>query len=97
MATERLTAQERETHITFNDADDTAIVTTHMRTWLTALDKNPSANQVGETDSFGGKTYHVPKALVAKVRNGRRTRTETPAQIQARMAKARASRIGGKS
>jgi hypothetical protein len=89
---DRLTAQERETHITFNDADDFAIVTTHMRTWLTAMDKNPAAQQVGETDAFGGKTYRVPKALIAKVRNGRRKRTETPEQIAARMEKARASR-----
>ena len=92
MATERLTAQERETHIVFNDADDYALVTTHMRTWLTALEKNPAAEQVGETDQFGGKTFKVDKALVAKVRNGRRRRTETDEQIKARMAKARASR-----
>ena len=92
MATDRLIAEERETHIIFNDADDFATVTTHMRTWLTAMDRNPAATQVGETDAFGGKTYRVPKALVAKVRNGKRTRTETPEQIAARMEKARAAR-----
>ena len=89
---DRLTAQERETHIIFNDEDDMAIVTTHMRTWITAMDKNPAATQVGDTDAFGGKTYHVPKRFVAKVRNGPRARTESPEQLSARMAKARASR-----
>lgn len=89
---DRLTAEERETHIIFNDASDTAIVTTHMRTWLTALEKNPAATQVGETDAFGGKTFHVNKRFIAKVRNGPRARTETPEQLSARMAKARASR-----
>lgn len=92
---DRLTAQERETHIVFNDNDDFALVTTHMRTWLTALERNPAAEQVGETDEFGGKTFKVDKALVAKVRNGRRKRTETPEQVSARMAKARSAR-GGK-
>jgi hypothetical protein len=92
MAAERLTAQERETHIVFNDADDFALVTTHMRTWLTALENNPAAEQVGKTDAFGGKTFRVEKALVAKVRNGRRKRTETPEALAARMDKARQAR-----
>jgi hypothetical protein len=93
---DRLTAQERETHIIFNDADDIAIVTTHMRTWLSALEKNPAAKQVGDTDAFGGKTFHVNKRFIAKVRNGPRTRTESPEQMTARMAKARATREGNK-
>jgi hypothetical protein len=89
---DRLIAQERETHIVFNDADDFALVTTHMRTWLTALENNPAADQVGETDQFGGKTFKVDKALVAKIRNGRRKRNESAEQIAARMLKARNAR-----
>jgi hypothetical protein len=38
-----LTAPERETVITFSDADDTATVHTHQRRIITKLRNNPAA------------------------------------------------------
>ena len=91
-----LSAEERETIIVISDASDTAVIVTHSRPWLSALEKNPAATQVGDADPFGGKTFHIDKRFVSKPRNGPRKRTETPEQVAARMAKARQSRQGGK-
>jgi hypothetical protein len=41
-----LTAPERETVITFSDADDTATVHTHQRRIITKLKNNPAAELV---------------------------------------------------
>ena len=48
-----LTAPERETVITFSDADDTAQVHTHQRKIITELKNNPAAELI-EDISFGG-------------------------------------------
>lgn len=95
-----LTAEERETHIFWSDADEFATVVTHQRTWLTSLSRNTSAEQVGETDVFGGKTYRVPKNLVSKIRNGshkqRRPMSEEARKAASdRMAAARAAKAAG--
>ena len=42
-----LTAPERETVITFSDADDTATIHTHQRRIITKLNNNPAATKVG--------------------------------------------------
>jgi hypothetical protein len=41
-----LTAPERETVITFSDADETATVHTHQRRIITKLANNPAAKQI---------------------------------------------------
>jgi hypothetical protein len=43
-----LTAPERETVITFSDADETATVHTHQRRIITKLRNNPAATKVDD-------------------------------------------------
>lgn len=65
--TRYLTSAERETVVTFNDADPTAHVFTHQRTVITKLDKNPAATKL-ESGHFGKNTwaeYEMPKALIS--------------------------------
>ena len=93
-----LSAEERETHISFDDANDTALVTTHMRTMVTKLRNNGAAEEVG-TDPFGGVTFRIPKKLVS-FRNVRKASTRAPMSAEARkaaaarLAKARSERSG---
>ena len=46
-----LTAPERETVITFSDADDTATIHTHQRRIITKLLNNPAATKVEDRRS----------------------------------------------
>lgn len=93
-----LSAQERETHISFDDDTDTALVTTHMRTVITKLRNNGAAEEVS-TDPFGGVTFRIPKKLVSfrSVRKASSGTSWTPERRQAaanRMATARAAKAG---
>ncbi len=68
-----LTAPERETVITFSDADDTAQVHTHQRKIITKLKNNPAAELI-EDISFGGTAgavFEIPADLIT-FRKGRR-------------------------
>lgn len=73
--TQALTPAERETVILLNDEDDTAIVSTHQRSVLTKLERNPSATKL-EDLSVGknkGARFSMPKNLIS-FRTGRRTK-----------------------
>ena len=86
-----LTALERETHISFNDEDECAIVTTHIRTTITTLRKNSGAVELG-TDAFGGVSFRIPKKLVS-FRNVRKASAMSPEARKAaadRLARGRA-------
>jgi hypothetical protein len=62
-----LTPPERETVILINDADDFAEISTHQRTWVTKLRKNPAAEEL-EDLSYGSTTgarFRLPARLVS--------------------------------
>jgi hypothetical protein len=62
-----LTPPERETVILINDADDFAEISTHQRTWVTKLRKNPAAEEL-EDLSYGSTTgarFRLPAKLVS--------------------------------
>jgi hypothetical protein len=64
---------ERETAITFNDADDTATIHTHQRRIITKLLNNPAATKVDDL-TFGGTAgavFELPAELIS-FRSGRR-------------------------
>src|SRR5262245_9080679 len=73
-----LTAPERETVITFSDADDTATIHTHQRRIITKLLNNPAAELVERIDFDGtaGAVFEIPAELIS-FRSGRRKLTET--------------------
>jgi hypothetical protein len=83
-----LTAPERETIITFSDADDTATIHTHQRRVITKLKNNPAAEQVEDISFEGspGAVFELPAQLIS-FRSGRRRLTE--AQRQAAVANLR--------
>jgi hypothetical protein len=85
--THSLTAPERETVILINDEDEFAEITTHQRTWVTKLRKNPAAEEI-EDLSYGSTTgarFRVPARLVS-------VRTKQPAFSEEEKAR-RAARL----
>jgi len=89
-----LTAYERETVVTLNDADEYATVWTAQRRRITALKKNPAAELLDE--GFHGKSawaqFRIPARLVS-FRSTRVKRELTPEQRAAaadRLRRARA-------
>ena len=80
-----LTNQERETIITFNEADDYAVVDTCNKAWINKLDKLVSCNPkiIGDrTDEFG-KRYIMPKSWI-KVRAPREISEQERAVLKQR-------------
>jgi hypothetical protein len=77
-----LTAPERETVITFSDAEDTATIHTHQRRIITKLRNNPAASEVDDLtfDGSAGAVFEIPADLIT-FRSGRRKLS--PAQAQA--------------
>jgi hypothetical protein len=68
-----LTPYERETVVLFNDEEAVAHVSTHQRSVLSKLERNPSATKV-EDLTIGknpGASFDIPKALIS-FRTGRR-------------------------
>jgi hypothetical protein len=65
--TDSLTPSERETAILINDQDDFAEITTHQRTWVTKLRKNPAAEEIDDLShgSTTGARFRVPARLVS--------------------------------
>ena len=70
-----LTAPERETVITFSDADETATIHTHQRRIITKLKNNPAATQVDDLwfDGSPGAVFELPVwaiSFLSKKRKG---------------------------
>ncbi len=84
-----LTASERETVITFNDADDDAEVFTHQRPVITKLKKNPEARLIeeGVFESTRWARFAIPRRYVT-FRRKRREATSTSGQGFASSARA---------
>jgi hypothetical protein len=85
--TDSLTAPERETVIVFNDEDDFAEITTHQRTWVTRLRKNPAAVEIEDLShgSTTGARFSIPAKLVS-VRTKRRAVVALGEEEKARRA-----------
>jgi hypothetical protein len=65
--TDSLTPAERETVVLINDEDNFAEITTHQRTWVTKLRKNPAAEEI-EDLSYGSTTgarFRIPAKLIS--------------------------------
>jgi hypothetical protein len=79
-----LTAPERETVITFSDADDTATIHTHQRRIITKLLNNPAARKIEDLtfDGTAGAVFELPAELIT-FRSRRRTLSPTQAQAAA--------------
>lgn len=94
MATYRLTAAERETHIIFDGEGDDAIITTYDRTYATGCRKNPAVTEVTKPEmrKLGGAEFRVAKRLIPLPRKPRQQTDESKANAAARMAAARAAK-----
>jgi hypothetical protein len=81
-----LTPPERETVITFSDADDTATIHTHQRRIVTKHLNNPAATKVdGLTfEGTAGAVFEMPADFIS-FRSGRR-RKVSPEQARAAAA-----------
>jgi hypothetical protein len=69
-----LTAPERETVITFSDADETATVHTHQRRIITKLKNNPAATLVEDLTFEGtaGAVFELPVWAISFLSKKRR-------------------------
>ena len=67
----KLTRYERETIITFNEAEDKAIVFTYNRTWQRHIEHKLGIS-LTEDNSFGGRKYKMPKSYIPKPRKPRK-------------------------
>jgi hypothetical protein len=88
-----LTAPERETVITFSDADGTATVHTHQGRIITKLKNNLAAELIGDFEGTAGAVIELPADLIS-FRSKRSTPQLTAAQRAERatnLAKARES------
>jgi hypothetical protein len=79
-----LTTPERETVITFSDADDTATVHTHQRRIITKFKNNPAAELIEDIshDGTAGAVFEIPAELIS-FRSGRRKLSPEQAQAAA--------------
>ena len=86
----RLTAPERETVISFSDADDTATIHTHQRKIITKLRNHPAATEHADLtfERSAGAVFEIPADLVS-FRSGRRKLS--PEQAKAAAANLRAA------
>src|SRR3954464_15367985 len=85
-----LTAPERETVITFSDADDTAQVHTHQRRIITKLRNNPAATQVDDLthDGTAGAVFELPVWAISFLSKKRKAGSgNAPALQKAREAR----------
>lgn len=91
-----LTPPERETVIVINDADDFAEISTHQRTWVTKLRKNPAAEEIKDLShgSTTGARFRIPAKLVSvrtKQRVGKLLSAKEKAQRAERLNATRAA------
>jgi hypothetical protein len=91
-----LTPPERETVITFSDADNVAMVHTHQRKIITKLERNPAAEKVEDISFDGtvGAVFELPADLISfrsSRRTGRKLTEEQKQVAAANFAKARES------
>jgi hypothetical protein len=82
-----LSALERETVVTLNDAEDFAEIYTAQRPWITKLKKNTAAELIeeGRHDGSVWAKFRVPKELIS-VRS-KKVKRELSAARRAELAK----------
>jgi hypothetical protein len=92
-----LSASERETIVSFNDAEELALVFTNQRRVITALKKNPAAMLLAEGvfETSRWARFSLPKNLVS-FRSKQRVLSEAERSWRAaRLAAVHNSRVGG--
>lgn len=91
-----LTAPERETIITFNDEDDTALIYTAQRRIITRLKKNEAATLIeeGVHDGSVWARFEMPAQLISfrSTRVKRELSEEEKEGLRERIAHARAAK-----
>lgn len=85
----KLTRQERETVITFNEADDIATIFTYSQHWIRHLEED--LGLIGEEGDFGAKTFEVPKKSIRRpiIRTKREYTEKELEEIRTRLAAGR--------
>ena len=86
-----LSAYERETIITFNEAEAEASIFTYDRRWQQHLEKNLGIKPKFNND-YGGKEYKIDKKRISMPRTPRRLSAETKARMAANLAQLRAKK-----
>jgi hypothetical protein len=92
-----LSASERETVIVFNDADDSALVTTAQRPVITKLKKNPAAVMVeeGRVGRSRWATFEIPKSFISFRSKQRRFSAQENGRRAAHLATVRDHAVDG--
>jgi hypothetical protein len=84
----RLTGQEKETIICFNEQDDTAAIFTYNKAWQKHLEVKlglkPTMN-----NGFGGKEYELPKKRIRPPRAPKKLSAEVKERLSANLKNTR--------
>lgn len=84
----RLSKEERETIITFDEAGKDAIIYTYSQSWQTHLEKKLGLKPTA-SNGFGGKEYIIDKKRLPKPRMPRCLSAEARQKLSERMSKTR--------
>ncbi|MGB6872731.1 MAG: hypothetical protein WBE46_01075 [Dehalococcoidia bacterium] len=80
----KLTAQEQETIITFNKAEDIAYIFTYENTWQKHLEGRLGLKPVMD-NGFGGKEYELPKTRIKPPRAPRKLSSSAKKKLTERL------------
>lgn len=75
----RLSSYEKETIISFNEAEDTAYIFTYSKAWQKHLEVKLGLKPVMD-NGFGGKTYHISKKRIRPPRLPRKLSPQAKAK-----------------
>ena len=85
----KLPADEQETIINFNKAEDTATIFTYEKTWQKHLEGKLGLKPVMD-NGFGGKEYELPKSRIKPPRIPRRLSSSAKKELAERLHRNRA-------
>lgn len=84
----KLSKEEMETVISFNEADDTAVIYTFSRKWQKLLEDRLGLEPIYKT-AEGAREYHLPKSRIPLPRAPRKMSAEQKRNAAERLSKAR--------
>ena len=87
----KLTNEEKETIITFDEASNEAIIFTYSTKWQRHLEKKVGLEIVFD-NGYGGKEYRIAKKRIPMPRAPRRLSAKQRKELGQRLSKARAKK-----
>ena len=84
----RLSNEEKETIITFDETSEPAVIFTFNKSWQTHLEKKLGLKPTLD-NGYGGKTYHIDKKRIKPPRATKKLSAEAKMKLATRLSKSR--------